>query len=669
MGIVFIGFVFFGVLISTGISLLLGNFVLSLLRFTDVQLYVNRYYANCFWVGYLCFISLLIFLNLFLPINFIVGIIIFVISMSVFFVQRKKLMVDIKHFLHMKYLLFFIIFFATGIPWVISKYGLFTGDTYLYHFGIINLANNFPVIKGIVTLHSRLSNVFGDLYHIAFFNMFDFSTNMLGALFYIPVLTVFLGIVFSFMSRIWENSFFDGLKISYNSVVGFNKMFLSYMIIILAYMFFTLNTKFVSGFPSETMNYFVGVILFLYFIEYIFETNPHTLFMIMCILLISLMLKLSSLMLVLSMAMLVSVIWFYKKKQMKYFLLYGVLMILCFLPYIAHNIIASGTLLFPAEITDLDLPWSNYETIRGNRLDVTLWARSPGEGYRDSYGNWDWIPRWLDRNYREIFLLLKKYLSLLSVVIISFYLKKIYRKNIFGILGTTAIFILPVFIQFFLITPSFRFAGILFDIPVWIMLGISATCLLHNKTLIYFQKTCTFIFSYLETSYINNINKRKFIQKILIITSIFAINLGLYRLILTHEIKVALYYMFLCFLILPILLMLGFMYYKIQLKDKNANGFFKIKFMLTFLFVILILINIRYDVISSSIAPYGKQTVESYPHDGVRVFVPSKGYSCGFRPKEELPCTPYPLSTDYTFKDPNRWWKGIYKRDYLEKKE
>jgi hypothetical protein len=88
------------------------------------------------------------------------------------------------------------------------------------------------------------------------------------------------------------------------------------------------------------------------------------------------------------------------------------------IPWSARGLLLSGCIAYPSSTGCFtSLKWSvSEENVRGMAQDIKAWARSPGEGYRQSLDNWAWLWPWLkDNATKEEFLVFFIVLGLLLV--------------------------------------------------------------------------------------------------------------------------------------------------------------------------------------------------------------------------------------------------------------
>jgi hypothetical protein len=92
------------------------------------------------------------------------------------------------------------------------------------------------------------------------------------------------------------------------------------------------------------------------------------------------------------------------------------------IPWSARGLLLSGCIAYPSTTGCFtSLKWSvPEENVRSMAQEIKAWARSPGEGYRQSLVNWAWLWPWLkDNAAKEQFLVIFIFLGLLLMGIAS----------------------------------------------------------------------------------------------------------------------------------------------------------------------------------------------------------------------------------------------------------
>lgn len=459
-----------------------------------------------------------------------------------------------------------------------------TYDAMLYHLGIVNLANYFSVIKGVITINPSFGHSYSDLYHLAALNIFKFSGETIQYILIVPSLTILLGFILLIIIHFFTTDFFSNLKSSFLD----NKLFF-YGTIILAILVFWYDQSDIDvslRSPDSTL-YFGEYVTLFYFLLFLKESNEKNLFQLMILILLLLFIKLSTLVFVLMIATLSTIVWFNKKQHAKPYVMYASFIFMLFVPFILLSVIKTGTLLFPVSFLDLGLAWSNKYEVILNKSYVLLHARSHDMSL--SHG-WVWFPQWLRNNKRIIKFFFNGYVILAVLYVFSLVINKdraLIKKSM-SYVSILILCMIPMLLYWFFVTLAFRMVGILFLLPLIILGSLICIQIFHKNSLsVLFEGS-------------------------------------------------------------------------LRLKERN--------FRLCLILFLCVSTVLQYEkkplMEDTMLADYEDIAITSHMYDGVKVFMPVEGDQCGYREKDELPCVAYKINESYTFKDPQKWWKGIYKRDY-----
>ena len=600
------GFIFFMSSLWILTSVFLGGVLLKILKLKSNHKYIHT--MNSFWIGNLIFVSLLMFINLFFPINLITStIILILIYLSSFIINKKEILQIIKKILNIKFLIFYTLFNFLVMFSLISIFpaNIISWDGYIYHLKSVNLINYYPAIKGIISISYHIGNFCSGFYSASFFNSFMFFKFLRYYMFFISSQILTLGLYFSIYAVIKSVNLSSLIK----SNKFKNKLFLAFIlsIFIVSLNFVLINVHFrtikgADGFHNLDFNVaLMSIISLLLFFLYVKDINKLSLIVLISVSISNLLIKLSSIVFVLMIAFITTAIWFYQKKNIKTYFKCIFLGIIIFLPFIFQNIIKSGTLLYPVAFTDLNLPWNNNTLVKDNQYNVTTWARGRGD-YMNLMTNHkssmiydlSWIKPWLSKKYGHARFLLEicsYYLLLLSFYILV--LKNQIKKSLIVLFISISAFI-TMFVYWFFMMPSMRFSGILFSFPNIILLG-----LIFIQIIEYIKSKLT-----LKELEKTKFTLKKILSKELIIFSLFFI-----------------------FLVPTI----------------KAHKILKYKKLETF-------------ELDSKVST-----------EGVRIYFPkAKGtWWCGYVNKDQMPCTTgkIELPKNYTFIDKNKWYKGIIKKE------
>ena len=276
----------------------LGLLLLKLLKLQSNTL--DNHIANSFWVGYSMFISLLFFINLFLPVNIISIIPIFLTLTIISIMLNKEFLIKYTRSIHpFKYLAYFIGLNALAFIYLRSNtYQEYSFDTYNYHFYILRLINEYPAIKGIINLFPHLSNIYSTIYHASFLKIFSPHYFFDNYLFFIAVHTLILAILITVTSVLKshiskstssKNKFYDNFAIIS-------------LFIVLIYPLSMPGTwqgseRLLGHFP-DIAYYLLSYVLILYFYKFITNTNRINFLLLIFIAVSTIFVKASSLFLV-----------------------------------------------------------------------------------------------------------------------------------------------------------------------------------------------------------------------------------------------------------------------------------------------------------------------------------------------------------------------------------
>lgn len=357
----------------------------------------------------LSFVAL--FLNFFIPLDKTTGTLIFLLTLScgIFYLVKKKFLNE---------LLFISLLIAILSTLILTLDNVNRPDASLYHLPYTKIINENKIIFGISNLHFRFGHTSILQYLNAIFNNEIFNDN--GIL--LPAANIFALIVIYF---------FNEIKISYTN----NRIYSLYIFFILTYIFYGYNRY--SEFGNDTIAHLFFLLTSSYFIkEFLYEKcDPDILSNILILSIFCCMLK-PTLILVLGMPL--YCYYFYKKK--KYLINKKNIFIIFFaILWFVKNVIISGCLLYPIQITCFDqLSWFSKDDIftispRIQSLDNEAWTK----GWPDYKGiavtqeifvkKFFWLKTWFFGHGIQI---LKK----LSIFIIFIFasnliIKKINNKN------------------------------------------------------------------------------------------------------------------------------------------------------------------------------------------------------------------------------------------------
>ena len=365
----------------------------------DKSVYKVWFYgvAGCILVS-----SIVIFLNIFIPISFLISLGLLVIGLTgalFWYMYERKEWIKYAGFSAVTSLLIYISVLIFGVK---------NADTQYYHLHAIDwiVSNPLPfglanlkMVLGVNTAWFPLGAVVEQ--PLFLFNYPIFISNAIILTFYGILL---VSIIFSSAQRITG-------KISLTQILLNLKC---------SEWFFVLSLLPVSIFSygyiaSPSPDYPVFLLTFvvlgviIYYIEALDVSNGFLLWMATIYAIFAAGIKLSAIMLVPLIFLFICIIFLYgtsvhqlprKVIQVMYSIPIGyyILSFLAIIPTFIRGFIASGSPIFPKTIPIVHdiFPWSvPHEIARGISQDVLAWARSPGPGYHESLNGYDWIGEWI----------------------------------------------------------------------------------------------------------------------------------------------------------------------------------------------------------------------------------------------------------------------------------
>jgi len=480
-------------IINIVVSIVLGMIPLKIFRLNPKNLTI--YLVHSFWVGYVLLTALLMFINIFLPIKFWVIVPILGI-LSVFSLLYNRKTLTSLHFnkQHFSQSIGVILLLSVAaLVFIRSNFsGHYAFDMYNYHFQLLYHANHYPTILGAINLFTWYGNMYATVYQSAFLQTLipQGSTEWMltSYLFFISSHTIVLAFLLTLVS-------FYKVEMPNNSLdkTPFkNRLFISYILAAtLIFLLFKISSPFLLGTGTEGLRnhipdlnyYLLNFVIVLYLLYYYSRPSQKILFFVIVSLAIAqIFLKMSSALMSLLMVIIALVIYLRSKNSRVQLVWYIVFFIFLFAPYLATNIIKSGTFLFPSSALDLHLPWSNVEKLDTYIGGVLNWARNPRidmtlYGTQKNFWNFTFVVPWLKMYLPYFSSMLVLFLGSVSMLI--FFVKK-YKTSIkemqipslvFGIVWIS----LATF--WFLFGPDVRFAGALFILPSVFIFALILTVL------------------------------------------------------------------------------------------------------------------------------------------------------------------------------------------------
>lgn len=465
-------FVFLGTSLVSFICCCFGILLLKLLKLRSETLTIHL--INSFWCGYAIFISLLLLINIFSPINLLSVIPIFLtlIVLSIFY-NKELLLKYIKSKTAKKYLVYFIGINILAFIYLRSNtyLGRYSFDTYNYHFYILRLANDYPAINGIANLFTQLSIIFSTAYHANFLKLLSPNVFFDNYLFFISahtLVTAILASVLLLKAKESDNFFNNYLVIS--------------IFILLIYPLDIpgawKGSEKLSGHFPDISYFLLGYVMLMYFFNFIINNNKINLLMIFVTTVSLVFIKPSSLFFSFTIVCISSFIWFkhYKGNKYKYFAYISLLAAILLIPYFVQNIIKSGALIFPISFTDLNLPWSNVESLKRITGQILGWARNHSViGLETHFSYLGWVDSWFNAYSKFLIYHVGIYVLLTTALVIIFFKNRLFYQKTKIFIFTLLIIYIPSVLFWFFTAPDVRFIGIIVLLPIFILFTLIYT--------------------------------------------------------------------------------------------------------------------------------------------------------------------------------------------------
>ena len=354
-----------------------------------------------------------VFANFFIPINFELNTLIFIIFIifGFLFIYKNKIL---------KKLVYASILISLVTTLILYFDTIYRPDANLYHLPYTKIINEHKIIIGISNIHFRFGLVSIIQYLNGIFNNYIFEER--GVI--LPAAIIFSSILLYFWTEI-------------NNNIKSDKLYCYYIFLIFSYILYGYNRY--SEFGNDTIAHLIFLLLSSYFLKskYIRNIDTKEFFKISILSLFCFMLKTSLVFVFLF------PIYFFIKNFKRELLLnpYNIIIFLFIISWFTKNILVSGCLIYPIEITCFEnLQWfSNnsdyYISAKTQSLDNEAWTK----GWPDYKGveisqklfvkNFFWLETWLSING---FLIFKKLsVFIIAIIILNFLLKKIKYQNNF----------------------------------------------------------------------------------------------------------------------------------------------------------------------------------------------------------------------------------------------
>ena len=427
-----------------------SNVYLKIANISNIKIYEKIFFGS-FFVG-----SIALILNFFISINTFVCYIFAIIFIFFSFIDLKKNIIKITFITLLAFLT--ILFEISNRP-----------DAGIYHLPFTGILNHEKIILGLNNLHSRFGYISFIQYISSFFNnsLFDdIGITM-------PIAIIFSSFVFYF---------FNEISNEHNKVIFKILAFFIFSIIVI-------NMNRYSGFGNDEiahMSFFY--LIYLIMKKSCFDTNNF--FKIILIISTSLFMFKGTYSLVIFLLIL---IFIHNIKNTKLINFNNIFCGLIIFFWLVKNVLISGCLIFPKEITCFNhVTWNNNYAKLEN-VETQAWAKGlpdyDGKLSKEEYiKNFNWIKSWSNKHLRTIIKEITPILLIFLFLILLFRRKKNTKKiikkfNLFILISVTS-FVLIWFFYF----PLFRLgAGYIFG-----LIAILLKLYLINKDLNYYNKKIIF---------------------------------------------------------------------------------------------------------------------------------------------------------------------------------
>jgi len=423
-------------------------------------IYTSIFFGACI----LAFIA--VFLNFFVSLNPTVNTILFVTITTISFVLifKKEIFYKlIKCCILIALISTLILYFDT----------IYRPDANLYHLPYTRIINDNKIIFGISNVHFRFAHVSILQYLNAIFNNILFKEK--GIL--IPAAVIFSSTILYFYNETIQNT-------------NKNKIYSYYVFLLLTYTLFGYNRY--SEFGNDTIAHLFFLIISSYFLKINFKEDMDAQeFIKISILSLFCFMSKTGLIFVFLIPLYILIFNFKKRYLLNYL---NIFILIIAISWFAKNIIVSGCLIYPIEITCFEkLQWftndSNYLiSAKAQSLENEAWTKGwPNyNGSEVSYEyyvkNFFWLKTW--SSMHGLLILKKLSIFIFILFIINFYLKKIEtnRNSVKIKLDKKIIFLffLSLFctLMWFLRFPVFRYGS---SYIVVLIISISTIFAIKNR--------------------------------------------------------------------------------------------------------------------------------------------------------------------------------------------
>ena len=374
-----------------------------------------------FGIIILSFCSL--FINFFLPLNEYLNTLFIIISLF-FLIKNKEIYLQKNFFI-------FLLISSSLILLLINESNTYRPDAGLYHLPYINILNNEKIIFGLSNLHFRFGHISIIQYLSAVSNNLLFGIN--GIVFAPAIIAV--AVIINFTSILLKKIKTSEFDIHFYFLFG-----------IFIFIFYKMNRY--SEYGNDAPSHFLLFYLLSQTINLINKLEIKELGNTIVVAGFIFMNKIT-----LSIASIVPILFLNKKNLLKILSIRRTYFIFIFLLFwILKNIIVSGCIIYPLEITCLkNLTWSNLDMVKYVSNENEAWTKNWPDSnkilsHEDYNKKFNWISDWRKNYLPKLIKILVPYLIIL--IIISIYLNLVSKKK-FNTYFTPKKIYLILFLLFF----------------------------------------------------------------------------------------------------------------------------------------------------------------------------------------------------------------------------
>ena len=369
------------------------------------EIYTTIFFGS-FLLGFLG-----VLLNFFVPLNIEVNTIVFILISSIgfFFIIKKKYLYDV---------LYCSLLISLISTLILSYDTIYRPDANLYHLPFTQLINENKIIFGVSNIHFRFGHISILQYLNAIFYNSIFKEN--GIL--MPAAIIFAAFVLYFYSEIKKNN-------------KKNIIYTFYTFLLFSYVLYGYNRY--SEFGNDTISHLYFLLISSYFLKNSYEKNSTNIFFVKLLILslFCFMLKTS-----LILVFIFPLYFFIFKFNKKYiFNLSNLLILLIAFSWIIKNIITSGCIIYPIEITCFNkFEWysnnlNHLISASVQSLDNEAWTKGWPDYKERSISqeiyveNFYWVQTWLSNH--GLFILKKISIFFVVILLLIFNLKRLITNH------------------------------------------------------------------------------------------------------------------------------------------------------------------------------------------------------------------------------------------------